>query len=44
MPANLSPEYKAADILNAIMMLAEPLSQSSSDVGKGLARAPADDD
>ena len=41
--AEARPEYRAADILNAIMMLADPLSQPSSDVGKGIAQAPADD-
>ncbi len=42
--AEARPEFKAADIMRALLMLARSLPQSSADVGKGLARAPRNDD
>ncbi len=41
--AQARPEYTAADILNALLMIALPLPLSSRDVGKGLAQAPVND-
>jgi subtilisin len=41
--AEARPNYTAASILNALLLVAVPLSLSSRDAGKGLVQAPAND-